>query len=99
MPPDPQLIRALDKIDWRLAALDRWRETVDARLGVLERGVQDIVNQDKIQAAVTAALDRQGQKGRLLSLTKSQTRLAWAALGITLAGSAIGWVELLSHHL
>ena len=37
--PDGELARTLDHHEWRLDALDKWREDVDRRLAVLESNV------------------------------------------------------------
>lgn len=87
----------LRRIEWRLDALDDWRRGVDDRLAGLEAGVRELVNADKIAAAVANAMHDQALETRNVSFTRAQKIAGWVGLAIAGAGALGGWVALAVH--
>lgn len=88
---------SLRRHEWRLDALDEWRRSVDERLSALEAGVRELVNADKIAAAVANAMHDQVLETRNVSLTRWQRAGAWTAVAVAAIGAAGGWAALIVH--
>lgn len=89
--------RALDRIGWRLDALDLWRASVDKRIGALEGTVAELVNADKIASGVADELTKRRVGTQQVILTRAQLRVGWAAVVVTGIGSICGVLALIIH--
>lgn len=54
---DNELLRRLDRIGWRLDAIDNWRKESDSRVAVLESIVNDLRFTDALAQALADKLD------------------------------------------
>lgn len=80
--------RAADRRDWRLDALDKWREQVDERISALEGDVERMNRSDQIADAVADRMKRE----RRYVLTTFQKLIVTIVGAITLADLVKGLV-------
>lgn len=78
------------RIGWRLDALDTWRKDVDARLGVAEKQLLELVKADEIAEAVADKMNA----STALHLSQSQRRWAFAFGALASVGSVAGVVSV-----
>jgi len=75
--------RRLDRHEWRLDSLDRWRRDVDHRLSAAEDGIDAVTNEKKIAEAVAAKLRNERGGGEVA------TKLPWPAKVGAFVGAAL----------
>jgi hypothetical protein len=77
--------RRLDRIEWRLDALDKWREAhVDPVLAQHERELDDVTRAQEIARAVADELAKERDGGKLA------TELPlWQKIGAAIAGAVV----------
>lgn len=80
--PDEIDERTILRLVWRVDDLDKWRETVDGRLGWLTRELERLVKADEIADAVASKMNE--REGWHLSVI--QRRLAIATVLVTALG-------------
>lgn len=78
---------------WRLDALDTWRKDIDLWCRGVDRGLADLTTTEKIADAVAEKISEQGTMG----LTKTQVRVAYAAVTAALASPVVALVLGLTH--
>ena len=82
--------RRLDRLGWRLDSLDRWRGEIERRLNLVEDGVDDLNEANRIAHAVAEELSKKSESGEpALSVRQTVALTFWQKLGGIVGGAIL----------
>lgn len=81
--------RRLDRHEWRLDSLDRWRRDVSRTINVLQDGIDDLNEANRIAKAVAEELGKKEQHGEPVSISHGLAFTWYQKLGAFVGGALL----------